>query len=235
MVLRMPGKAFPEKCAWAARINRDNVIAVTSGVNPKCTSSKGLKGSDKSIFDPMNQMVCVGTAGERELFFVGAAAPCVLGSKDVDVGIVVDLSAENIPFLLTIVDSLEVDPRENHIGVIVSQGAKKIHVKLSDPAGSKDETTLLRYIQDAARHGNLASSADDYEKSVSLAQELFRVENGGREGAQHVLLVVTDATNEFIGATSAANKINELKVNLILLNYDAANDNKIWSVELNGH
>lgn len=71
MVLRMPGKAFPEKCAWAARINRDNVIAVTSGVNPKCTSSKGLKGSDKSIFDPMNQMVCVGTAGERELFFVG--------------------------------------------------------------------------------------------------------------------------------------------------------------------
>ena len=75
----------------------------------------------------------------------------MLGSKDVDVGIVVDLSAENIPFLLTIVDSLEVDPRENHIGVIVSQGAKKIHVKLSDPAGSKDETTLLRYIQDAAR------------------------------------------------------------------------------------
>ena len=71
MVLRMPGKAFPEKCAWAARINRDNVIAVTSGVNPKCTSSKGLRGSDKSIFDPMNQMVCVGTAGERELFFVG--------------------------------------------------------------------------------------------------------------------------------------------------------------------
>ena len=159
----------------------------------------------------------------------------MLGSKDVDVGIVVDLSAENIPFLLTIVDSLEVDPRENHIGVIVSQGAKKIHVKLSDPAGSKDETTLLRYIQDAVRHGNLASSADDYEKSVSLAQELFRIENGGREGAQHVLLVATDATNEFIGATSAANKINELKVNLILLNYDAANDNKIWSVELNGH
>ena len=71
MVLRMPGKVFPEKCAWAARINRDNVIAVTSGVNPKCTSSKGLRGSDKSIFDPMNQMVCVGTAGERELFFVG--------------------------------------------------------------------------------------------------------------------------------------------------------------------
>ena len=156
----------------------------------------------------------------------------MLGSKDVDVGIVVDLSAENIPFLLTIVDSLEVDPWENHIGVIISQGAKKIHVKLSDPAGSKDETTLLRYIQDSARHGNLASSA---EKSVSLAQELFRIENGGREGAQHVLLVVTDATNEFIGATSAANKINELKVNLILLNYDAANDNKIWSVELNGH
>ena len=159
----------------------------------------------------------------------------MLGSKDVDVGIVVDLSAENIPFLLTIVDSLEVDPWENHIGVIVSQGAKKIHVKLSDPAGSKDERTLLRYIQDAARHGNLASSADDYEKAVSLAQELFIIENGGREGAQHVLLVVTDATNEFIGATSAANKINELKVNLILLNYDAANDNKIWSVELNGH
>ena len=90
----------------------------------------------------------------------------MLGSKDVDVGIVVDLSAENIPFLLTIVDSLEVDPWENHIGVIVSQGAKKIHVKLSDPAGSKDETTLLRYIQDAARHGNLASSADDYESPL---------------------------------------------------------------------
>ena len=66
-----PGRHFLKKCAWAARINRDNVIAVTSGVNPKCTSSKGLKGSDKSIFDPMNQMVCVGTAGERELFFVG--------------------------------------------------------------------------------------------------------------------------------------------------------------------
>lgn len=44
-----------------------------------------------------------------------------------------------------------------------------------------------------------------------------------------------DVINEFIGVISVVNKINELKVNLILLNYDVVNDNKIWSVELNGY
>lgn len=44
----------------------------------------------------------------------------MFGSKDVDVGIVVDLSVENILFLLIIVDSMEVDFWENYIGVIVS-------------------------------------------------------------------------------------------------------------------
>lgn len=31
MVQRMPGKKFAEKCAWAARLERDHVITVTFG------------------------------------------------------------------------------------------------------------------------------------------------------------------------------------------------------------
>lgn len=69
MVGRMPGETFAEKCAWAARINRDHVFAVTSGAPPKCNSSKIFKV--KPVFDAVNQMVCSDTPEERELFFVG--------------------------------------------------------------------------------------------------------------------------------------------------------------------
>lgn len=58
------------------------------------------------------------------------------------------------------------------------------------------------------------SSSGDYEQSLTRAQELFTTRNGDRKTAQNVLLVVTDATNEFIRASAAANKINELKVRL---------------------
>ena len=126
----------------------------------------------------------------------------------------VDLGAENIQFLLTLVDSLQVAKKENHVGVIATKAASTIRVKLKDPAGSEDETALLGYVRDAAKNGSFMSSSGDYEQSLTRAQELFTTRNGDRKTAQNVLLVVTDATNEFIRASAAADKINELKVRL---------------------
>ena len=65
VVNRMPGETTAEKCAWAARKQRNNLFAMKSGA--ECTASKV---SATQILAKL-ESTCSGSKGERELFFVG--------------------------------------------------------------------------------------------------------------------------------------------------------------------
>lgn len=132
-------------------------------------------------------------------------------SKD-DIAVVVDLYEENIQFLVTLVDSLEVAKAKNRVGIIATEAANNIKVKFSDQT-SYDETALLKEIRAAAKTTGFHSSSGDYENSLTRVQEIFTPNNGDRKFSSNVLLIVTDATQEFTSLTNtAANKINALKV-----------------------
>ena len=137
----------------------------------------------------------------------------MLTSNKDDIAIIVDLYEENIQYLVTLVDSLEVAKRENRVGVIATQTANaEIKVKFSDQA-SHDETDLLGEIRDAAKTTGFTSSSGDYSDSLTRVQEIFTPNNGDRKDSLNVLLIMTDTTKEFTSLTSAAaDKISALKV-----------------------
>lgn len=137
----------------------------------------------------------------------------MLTSNKDDIAIMVDLYKENIQFLVTLVDSLEVAEQENRVGVIATQTANtEIKVKFSDQA-SHDETALLGEIRDAAKTTGFTSSSRDYNDSLTRVQEIFTANNGDRKASVNVLLIMTDTTKEFTNLASAVvDKISALKV-----------------------
>ena len=119
----------------------------------------------------------------------------------------VDLKKENIQYLVTLVDSLDVDAEGNLVGVIATKTANAIKVKFNDMV---DETALLRQIRAAAKNAGFKPSKDTYEHSIARAHELFTEKNGDRKAFRNVLLIVTDETDKFIHS-KAADKISEWK------------------------
>ena len=68
-VNRMPGELTAEKCAWAARTQRDYLFtAVTSGET--VTGCSASKVDATKLFTNL-EPTCSGTDGESQLFFVG--------------------------------------------------------------------------------------------------------------------------------------------------------------------
>ncbi|XP_078372426.1 uncharacterized protein LOC144656078 [Oculina patagonica] len=201
---RMPGKTTAEKCAWAARKRQSYLFAVKTEAE-ECTSSH--VGNAPAILNKLEEKTCTGRSGERELYFVGDTAKCTHGGRDI--AIVADLERKNIQFLVTLVDTLDVDMKGHHVGLITTNDIK---VKFSDEA-SQNETALLDEVRDAAKTAGFTPPDENYQAALTNVQEIFTraPENGGRKDAKNVLLVITDNTEVFTRHPGTADAVNAMK------------------------
>ena len=118
-----------------------------------------------------------------------------------------DLDQQNIHFLVTLVDTLDVDINGHHVGLINTKNAG-ITVKFSDKA-SQNETVLLKEVRGAA----ITASGKNYTQALMNVQKIFIPGNGERKEAKNVLLVFSDATEVFTRHSKpAVTFANSLKV-----------------------
>ncbi len=125
-----------------------------------------------------------------------------------------DLGRKNIQFLVTLVDTLDVDMKGHHVGLITTKNVTAyddIKVKFSDEA-SQNETALLDKIRVAAKTAGFTPPDENYQAALTNVQEIFTPENGGRKDAKKVLLLITDNTEVFTQHPGTADAVNAMKV-----------------------
>lgn len=116
--------------------------------------------------------------------------------------------------MATLVDTLDVDEKGYHVGIITTETANDdIKVKFSDEA-SQDEITLLEQVRDAAKAARFTPPDENYQAALTKLQQIFTPENGGRKNAKNVLLVITDNTEVFTRHPGTADAIKALKVSI---------------------
>ena len=142
-----------------------------------------------------------------------ACVACIVVGASRDIAILVDVDEKNIPFVVTLVDTLQVTDDKNHVGVVATKTSNAIHVAFSSP-DSRNETLLLPKIRSAAKNVGFYSRSGEYRDSLLRVKELFTNQaNGARDDVRKTLLFVTDRPKELIqGSSSLLNEVINLKV-----------------------
>lgn len=129
-----------------------------------------------------------------------------------DIAVIVDIQNEDVHYLATIADALDVSSSGIRVGIVAVKGLTfKIDLKFNESAAS-NETELLAKIKDAGK-----ANEGNYSDAMNSVDELFTQINGDRRDFDDSLLIITDKSTNFVLGGDASLILNNLKVDFCFI------------------